>query len=58
MVEGCERNYRELTNRLQRLYDGAWERPGRFVEELSAYIRPMGGRMPSIYGPTGHAAPA
>lgn len=84
MLEAYEENYRELTSRLRKLDDAAWEKSGRFVEEghlviegpqreifwlllfdaihhrgqLSAYIRPMGGKVPSIYGPSGDASPA
>ena len=84
MIAAYERDHRELTDRLKRLDDAAWERPGRFVEEghlvmegpqrdifwlllfdsihhrgqLSTYIRPMGGKVPSIYGPSADAGPA
>jgi uncharacterized damage-inducible protein DinB len=79
-----ERFYRELTDLVSALDEGAWARHGQFRVggkimidlplgellwffffdaihhrgQLSTYIRPMGGKVPAIYGPSGDAAPA
>jgi len=78
MLEMFERWSNELTDRVSKMDDAAWNRPaqfyygGKMVSEqpvgtflwfilfdaihhrgqLSAYLRPMGGKVPSIYGPS------
>ena len=78
MLEMFERWSNELTERVSKMDDAAWERvaqfyyQGKMVSEqpvgtflwfilfdaihhrgqLSAYLRPMGGKVPSIYGPS------
>jgi uncharacterized damage-inducible protein DinB len=81
MLEMFERWSNELTERVSKMDDAAWERvaqfyyQGKMVSEqpvgtflwfilfdaihhrgqLSAYLRPMGGKVPSIYGPSADA---
>jgi len=81
MLEMFERWSNELTDRVSKMDDAAWERVaqfyygGKMVSEqpvgtflwfilfdaihhrgqLSAYLRPMGGKVPSIYGPSADA---
>jgi uncharacterized damage-inducible protein DinB len=81
MVEMFERWSNELTDRVSKMDDAAWERVAQFYYggkvvseqpvgtflwfilfdaihhrgQLSAYLRPMGGKVPSIYGPSADA---
>jgi uncharacterized damage-inducible protein DinB len=74
-----ERSAAAVDERLARVDEAAWQKPGRFLWEgrvawqdpvgqmvwyilfdlihhrgqLSTYLRPMGGKVPSIYGPSG-----
>ena len=78
MLEMFERWSNELTDRVSKMDEAAWERPAQFIYQgkvvseqpvgtflwfilfdaihhrgqLSAYLRPMGGKVPSIYGPS------
>jgi len=84
MLETFERTCNELTDRVAKMDEAAWERiaqfyyNGKVVSEqpvgtflwfihfdaihhrgqLSAYLRPMGGKVPSIYGPSADERPS
>jgi uncharacterized damage-inducible protein DinB len=79
LAAAFETQYDRLIDRITRMTEGDWDRPGQFLVQghvvmqqpvgaflwlfffdaihhrgqLSTYIRPMGGKVPSIYGPSG-----
>jgi uncharacterized damage-inducible protein DinB len=83
MLAQWDRAYADVTARLQKLDDAAWQKPvtmsaggksyppmplGAFLwfllfdaihhrGQLSAYIRPMGGKVPGVYGRSGDEKP-
>ena len=79
LIEQFGTKWDTLLDRIDKMDDAAWDRPGRFLlngqvrmempisgflwlfffdaihhrGQLSTYIRPMGGKVPPIYGPSG-----
>jgi uncharacterized damage-inducible protein DinB len=83
MIDAYQKYHNALSEKLYRLDDEAWNRPGWLTRgeqeiilrdsiggllwtalfdaihhrgQLSTYIRPMGGKVPSIYGPSADAS--
>ena len=78
VVKAYERSASAVDERIARMDDAAWEKPGKFLMDgkvawedaigqfvwgflfdavhhrgqLATYLRPMGGKVPSIYGPS------
>jgi uncharacterized damage-inducible protein DinB len=78
MLAAFEKNYRGLEERVRKMDDAAWAKPGKLKSggkvvmeqaageflwmllfdaihhrgQLAAYLRPMGGKVPAIYGPS------